>query len=159
MATWGIALVGAAAGVLGAGVGGGALLKIARDDRRERLEQEHTAALVALYAATNRLGLSYQVWSDLQPKRNNLLTRAHLGIQLWGFDKMILSRLWSAVDDIWLTSGRARAAATDEERMVIDELENVFADWTIGEPLPEAWGPAIRRLRLLVEGRRAYDLA
>lgn len=153
MATWVIALISAAAGVLGAAVGGGALLKIARDDRRERNDQEHTAALVALYAAANRLGLSYQTWSHLQPRRDNRLTRARLGIQLVGFDKMILGRFWSAVDDIWLTSGRARAAATLEELKVIDEVESVFGDWTIGKPLPDAWGPAIRSLRALIEGR------
>lgn len=159
MATWAIALISAAAALLGAAVGGGALLKIARDDRRERRDQEHTAALVALYAAANRLGLSFQMWSDLQPKHDNRLTRARLGIQLVGFDKMILNRFWSAADDIWLSSGRARAAATDEERKVIDEVEIVFGDWTIGEPLPEAWGPSIRRLRALIEGRRVSDLA
>jgi hypothetical protein len=64
-------------------------------------------------------------WSSLQPRTDNWFTRARLGIQLWGYDKLLFERLLAASDDLWVAIGRARAATRNNERDVIDRLETV----------------------------------
>jgi hypothetical protein len=52
---------------------------------------------------------------------------------------------------MWVANGRLRTVATAEELDVLNEIETVFGNWQIGEPLPEAWSQAIRRLGRLLE--------
>jgi hypothetical protein len=146
-------LISAGAGVLGAAAGGGAILKVARDDRRERRAAERMSALVSLNAALGRLLMMYATWSDLQPKRDNVVTRARLSIQIFGFEKMIVRRLWSAFDASWFAIGRAYAVVGEKDISVIEDVESVLADWHIGDSMPDSVVPAIRRLRALLQGR------
>jgi hypothetical protein len=120
---------------------------------RAGAEAEHRAALVGFYAAVTGLAGFYAFWAEVQPKRDNLFTQTRLGVQLFGWQRMIVDRLLHVIDQFWIASGRILTVASDEELAVIHDLEALISEWDIGEPLPETWAPAVHRLRRLVEGR------
>lgn len=152
-ADWLVPLIAGVSGVGGAAVGAGAILIVQRREAAERREQERRSALVAFYAATNGFALLYDTWAKLRPK--GWFADVRVGIRTLGFQGLIVQRLFHVSDQFWDASGRARAVASADELAAIDGVELVIADWQIGEPMPEGWAPAIRRLRALLERAEA----
>jgi hypothetical protein len=149
-APWIDVLISGASGVLGAFVGASAALWMHRREMHAAEAAERKAALVAFYAAVNKLGLFMSVWASLQPN-SRFLRAQRVAWRTYGFQKSIVARQWAITDDFWTSSGRARAVATAEELAVVDELENVIGAWPFGEPIPDEWAPAIQKLRSLME--------
>lgn len=156
-ASWPALLVTGAVGLGGAliGVGGSLLTGNLSDRAHER--RERRAALVAYWAAVNSFAGLYLSWSELMPADANKLRKLQRGLQLASYTGQIVARLWRVTDELWVASGRLRAFATDAELAAVDQIEGVIGDWQIGTPIPEGWGPAIRRLRLLIEGREPTE--
>ncbi len=150
-AAWINPLISAAAGVGGAALGAGALLRVNHRDLIDRREAEHRAALVGVWTAANSLGMLYASYGATMPKSDHWLARARHGIQISAYAKNIIERLLEATDRVWEAGGRLRTVANAEELEALNEIETVFGDWEIGEPLPVAWGPAIQRLGRLLE--------
>jgi hypothetical protein len=150
---WLIPVISAASGVGGAAVGASAALWMHRRDATAAQERERRTALVSLWKAVNSFGVMWQGYGLSMPKRQNWFTQAWHGIQIGGLASLIVQRLWLVMDSVWEATGRFRTVATLEELEVLSEIEDVLATWEIGEPLPEAWGPAVRRLRDLVEAQ------
>jgi hypothetical protein len=154
-ASWVTPLIAGLAGVLGAGVGGSALLKAGRDDRSDRRDTARRDAFVSLYAAAMGLGQMYSTWVDLQPKTTNTVGRKigeyRLGLQIAGHrERLILERFLTGSDAMWEATGRARAAAQPNELPVVEAVENAFGDWDIPKPMPDSWVQAIKDLRRLL---------
>jgi anti-sigma-K factor RskA len=146
-ATWVDPLISALAGLIGALIGGGAVLLAAHLERRERREQEHRAALARYWAAVNGLGVTMATFATPESRVDrivsNLEQRLHLG--------RLITRMFAASDAFWQAGGELRAVATADELAAINALEHVMANWKVGEPIPDAWTPAINLLRLRLE--------
>jgi hypothetical protein len=150
---WLIPLITAGSGVGGAVVGASSAMWMHRRDAVAVQAREHRAALVALWKAVNSFAVMWQGYGLSMPKRQNWFTHAWHGIQVGGLASPILQRLWLVMDSVWDATGRFRAVATVEELEVLSAIEDVLSGWEIGEPLPEAWTPAVTRLRELVESQ------
>jgi hypothetical protein len=122
-------------------------------EARERRARDHHEALVRYYAAANEFASLYAAWAALLPKRDNVITRLKLGVQLWGREDLFVARMWQLTDALWEASARLRALATVNELEAVNVIEGVLAEWSwsVGAELPETWGPAIHRLRTLIE--------
>jgi hypothetical protein len=149
--SWINPLISGLSGVGGAGVGAGALLRANRRDAAERRAGEHRAALIGVWTAANSVALLYTSWGATLPERDNWFARTRHGIQAGGYAKLVLTRLLDATDRVWEASGRLRTVATAADLEALDAIETVLGDWQIGDPMPDAWGPAIRQLRVLLE--------
>jgi hypothetical protein len=121
--------------------------------RRRATEAERRAALVGLWAAANSMGMLYATVGGTLPKRSNWFTQVRYGIQMSSHANLIIERLLNAADRMWIATGRLRVVARAQELDALNEIEGVFSEWAIGEPLPDAWSPAIQRLRRLLEAR------
>jgi hypothetical protein len=148
-AGWINPLISGAAGVFGALVGGGVLLRVARGERQERRENEHRAALSEFWAAVHGFA-SFVAGYPQQSK--NPFQQAMTNVELHIHEGRILERLNAVTDRFWQADGRLRAVASPDELAVMDDLEGIIGTFKLGEPFPdEAWAKTIPRLRALLE--------
>lgn len=149
-ATWVLALISGLSGVGGAFIGASAAVWMHRRDIRSAQEAERKAALVGFWASVNKLAGFNDLWARLHPGET-FGKEVRLNIRTLGNQGRLIERGWHVQDEFWAASGRAHAVASADELATINRVENVFADWTFGEPMPDAWGPAIQGLRLMIE--------
>lgn len=136
-------------------IGAGAVIWSGVRAERTQRDQERRSALVSFYAASNAFGLMWSAWADMQVK--GPLGELRLGVRMVGLTGTFLTRLWHVTDAFWHASGRVRAYASGQELEAVDAVEAVIAEWTMGEPMPASWAPAIRQVRAVLE-RRGDDL-
>jgi MFS family permease len=154
VSSWLDLLITALAALGGAVIGAGTVIWSAvRAEHTER-QRERRDALVGFYAAANSFALMWDTWAAMQIK--GPLGKLRLGIRMAGMTGTFLARLWQVADGFWQASAQARASATREELEAVEAVESVIAEWRFGERTPEDWGPAIRRVRAVLE-RRAPD--
>lgn len=151
--TWVVALISGLSGVGGAFVGASAAVWMHRREMRSAQEAERKAALVGFWAAVNKVAGFNDLWGRLHPGERfgkDML----LNIRTLGSQGRLIERGWHVHDEFWAASGRAHAVASADELAAISRVEDALADWTFGEPMPDAWGPAIQGFRLVMQSAR-----
>lgn len=145
------ALIAGLSGVGGAVVGAGATIFSERWSRKAERRRDHDDALVAYWTAVASFVHLWGLLAEVVPPTKNFFEQALQGLRISGFAAQLVSRQFSVADAFWHASGRVRAVATAADLEVVNAIEGVVAAWTLGDPMPEAFGPELRRLRELVE--------
>jgi hypothetical protein len=157
MDEWINPLISGGAAVLGALVGTSGTLFVARSAAKGEAGREHRAALVAYYAAVMQFGQFYALYADLMPADVGPIRRVRNTVALSAHGQLLVARMFHLLDLMWSADGRLRTVASAEELGVVAAIEETIADWQIGQPLPDSWPTAVRRLRALVEGRDTQE--
>jgi hypothetical protein len=148
-AAWVNPLISALAGLIGALIGGGAVLLAGHLERKERRQVEHSAAVARYWGAVN----GYATTLAMLASPAGVVGRIELRLEQRRHGGRLIDRMLASSDAFWQAGGTLRAVATPEDMDAIRAIETVIGAWDVGDPVPEDWASAINLLRLRLESQ------